>query len=568
MDSFYEQLYKQIKVLPRLKFARLINALISADELDFLPKPITDISKVEFLGYMKESGRLEEVNNYLKNMMGVTDSPTPTIFINQIEAIEEAMRPFYPPYRIIQGPAGYGKTKLLNKLKENYSEKEAPWECAFISISEKETTDSLILKLSEALGIVELLNRNPNLTINKRFSNALFIKWNEIITEERTGNNPQKKGLCLLFDLNKRPFETILSSLFSEIFPPIQEYLFSLGAFKSKEKKFVVIIGGRYLSRFSDTWKNTSSPIAPIIIELKPFTFDVIRQATKQYLVNLDNNIIIDELAVYLSFLTGGHPGCVFSILELYEQKGLSIPLQFFSEYNEKIWVDIISKPISETYKDMPQTPVWLPEVFERLSIYRKIDEVILNRLMDEFNLSDKVIDAYQLADLLTTTYLINRHEHILKDDITRRLLVIGLRHKKPDDFPKYCRNARDIYEEKTRNDSVTSIEPAHWAIEYLFQCLQQYSPIIHDSELRQEIRKTFFNKEVPHILDLLIQNRNITSKNITWELQVINDALEDDWEFKLYVNYYLSDSQISVAPFQELRDHITKYFHKIGEMK
>jgi hypothetical protein len=236
---------------------------------------------------MKESGRLEEVNSHLKIPdRGETASQPPNIFTNQVQAIDQVTRSFSPPYRIIQGPAGYGKTGLLKRLKEYYSEKDIPWECAYISITEKNSTEDLVQKLSEALGIVELINRNPNMPINERFGNALFIKWNEIITEERARKNPPKKGLCLLIDLDKRPFETILSSLFSEILPTIGKNLSLLGAFSSREKEFLVIIGGRYLSRFSTTWKITGNLVAPIIT-LEPFTNDVIRQATNQYLVNI-----------------------------------------------------------------------------------------------------------------------------------------------------------------------------------------------------------------------------------------------------------------------------------------
>jgi hypothetical protein len=64
--SNYDMLYKLLGRFPRLKFEKLINALLSVEELNFLPKPINIISKVEFLGYMKESGRLADIDVYLR----------------------------------------------------------------------------------------------------------------------------------------------------------------------------------------------------------------------------------------------------------------------------------------------------------------------------------------------------------------------------------------------------------------------------------------------------------------------------------------------------------------------
>jgi hypothetical protein len=161
----------------------------------------------------------------------------------------------------------------------------------------------------------------------------------------------------------------------------------------------------------------------------------------------------------------------------------------------------------------------------------------------------------------LTNTYLFSRKVRLLRDDITRRLLVMRLKkresHKK---WSERCRIAQAICAERLRE--LATQMPEFWAIEYLFQSLQQHAKDIDDlAKERVGICHTFFEEHVPEALQLLLDSGR--SLRIKEEKQALKEALaaKENWEFRFTVNYYLREDQYSDEPFVELQRRIDAYF-------
>jgi len=93
------------------------------------------------------------------------------------------------------------------------------------------------------------------------------------------------------------------------------------------------------------------------------------------------------------------------------------------------------------------------------------------------------------------------------------------------------------------------------WAIEDLFQFLQQHADTIQDSAERSGIRQTFFDDEVPKALKLLTDRRNTRV-----EQKALKQALDKDWEFRFTVNYYPREDQCCDEPYEKLQRELDDF--------
>ncbi|MCP4112465.1 MAG: hypothetical protein GY749_44220 [Desulfobacteraceae bacterium] len=164
----------------------------------------------------------------------------------------------------------------------------------------------------------------------------------------------------------------------------------------------------------------------------------------------------------------------------------------------------------------------------------------------------------------LTATYLFERKGYLVRDDITRRLLVIQLRDSDPGQFSEHCQEARKICANLIQNSKVRN--PERWTIEHLFQSLQKDAAIIQYPEQREKLRETFLDKNVSEALQLFTDRDDILVERLQEERDSLMRMMDEDWEFCFTVNYYLREDEYNEQPYNKLRKKIRQFFDQMSE--
>ncbi|MBE9000749.1 hypothetical protein IQ274_21500 [Nostoc sp. LEGE 12447] len=470
-------------------------------------------------------------------------------FTNRDAAITEITANNSPTYRLITAPKGYGKTAFLKQIQKRFQELQ--WCCAYASMSgdqniedlEKELAISLNLQIEEGnelpwgehLGL--LLHRN-------------WAKWQSqgqkgiVLLIDLDGNAPQKQRLNEIFDQLK------------ELGWRIEKCLKELQFFKDNSKSLRVVIAARCLTDLP------SDRIFPKLI-LSPFNWEVIQDTATKYLKPIEmTSESLALLAGHLLYLTGGHPGGIAEALKAYRGGGYTVNL-FLKSYGSKLWERTLKHCRDQIKESLTKENNHLYESIEKLSIFPILNgNWILKEAVKRFQLpfSD---DSFKLNAELTKTSIFTRDKTIIKDGMTRRLLVIGLlRQSSPDSFQKLCSEAAQIcweyvHELKSKNDSAVA---GTWSMQYFFQSLQQHAGFINcgvDSlAYRQELRRSFFDETVEETIGIF---RNTDQEQTHEFLSTLKSEVEHDWEFQFLVNYYLHNEEYNDTPYRYL-------IHKLDE--
>lgn len=459
-------------------------------------------------------------------------------FTNRHDELKLLLSSFAPAYHIIDAPAGYGKTKLLHRLQEQFN--ELGWIAIYVSVGLYDRLTNISQAIADAIGIRHIFDQLPHLPPGIRLGSALNFHWQTIAESD-------KKGLVFLIDIEAQARPATVQSIQEDLIPQVRDGLKTLAFFAQSHNPFRVVIAGRYL-----TLSETAVPAYPTNIQrLSTFTYQVVRDSARQYLQGFSHDVV-DNLTAHLVYLTGGHPGCIAEILQIYRQSGLP-PDIFLQQYGEQVWEQVVKRYTEDIYGIVAEHG----DILNKLSVFRYLDYAVLEAFVSQYDLE---IDAYSLSDLLTGAYLLNWDGRYLKDDIIRRLLAINLRQLSADKFVAYSQYAQEIYKEFITNK--TTMGPDRWAIEYLFLVLHKNACDIHNEDTRIELSHHFFQNEVPKALNLLVEGRGIPRRQWRAEKEAISRALHQDWEFQFTINYYLRNHHYSTQPYQQLQQEITNFFN------
>ncbi len=300
-------------------------------------------------------------------------------------------------------------------------------------------------------------------------------------------------------------------------------------------------------------------------LTLPPFNWEVIEDTATKYLKSIEmTSESLALLAGHLLYLTGGHPGGIAEALKVYRGGGYTVNL-FLNSYGNQLWEKNLKKCRDQIRESLTKENNHLYESIEKLSIFPILNgHWVLKQAVERFQLpfSD---DSHKLNIELTKTSIFSRDKAIIKDGMTRRLLVIGLlRESSPESFQELCNEAAKICREyidelKLKNNSA---DAGTWSMQYFFQTLQQHAGFINrgaDSlAYRQNLRKTFFDKTVEETLGIF---RNTDREQFHEFLSTLKSEVETDWEFQFVVNYYLHNDEYNDAPYRYL-------IHKLDEAK
>jgi hypothetical protein len=459
----------------------------------------------------------------------------PIPFQNREDESKQILSSFAPPYFLLDAPAGYGKSVLLQRLAERFYEDS--WLFAHVRLGEDSNLDHLVAMLAQQLEV----DFSPKGSNVRRWGADLAGAIKRSRFEEVT-----RSGLVFLIDFDKKPARDVLKGLLDQFIPAVQESLRVLDFFSSRHNRFRVTLAGRYLAGRTEV---ASCAIPLSVRRLTPFDFNTVR-ATVRAIFAQHEDVAVTQIAAHLMHLTGGHPGCLDCSLRKYKEVGYT-PDDFLEFCSEEIWTKVV-RPVVQNVHDNIQRD--LHRVLDRLSVFRYLDYPLLDRLTGG---EEPTIEGYarghELADKLTGTYLLSWQGRLLRDDITRRLLTIRLREEE-ENFPEWCRQAQEMCADHLQRSETQS--PEVWAIEYLYQILQEHAGTVQDPEQRAAIRERLLTSEVPSALQWLVERRQKRMEQLA-----LSKALEKDWEFRFTVNYFLREEEYSDRPYQRLHRQIEEFF-------
>ncbi|MEH2157510.1 hypothetical protein [Nostoc sp.] len=485
----------------------------------------------------------------LLNRQSVELEPDKIPFTNRDAAINEITTINSPPYRLVTAPEGYGKTEFLKQVQGRFQELQ--WCCAYASMSSYESIEDLEKRLASSLNLT--IPEGHELSWGERLGSLLHRNWAK-------WQSQGQKGIVLLIDLDgSAPQKQRLNELFNdfkEFAWRIEKCLKELQFFKDNSRRLRVVIAARCLIDLP------LDRIFPKLI-LSPFNWEVIEDTATKYLKSIKmTSESLALLAGHLLYLTGGHPGGIAEALKVYRGGGYTVNL-FLNSYGNQLWEKNLKKCRDQIRESLTKENNHLYESIEKLSIFPILDGIwILKEAVHRFQLpfSD---DIFKLNAELTKTSIFTRDKTIIKDGMTRRLLVIGLlRESSPENFKELCSEAAKIcweyiHELKSKNYSAFA---GIWSMQYFFQSLQQHAGFINcganSLAYRQKLHKDFFDQTVEETLGIF---RNTDRDQIHEFLCTLKSEVEHDWEFQFVINYYLHNDEYNDAPYRYL-------IHKLDE--
>jgi hypothetical protein len=481
---------------------------------------------------------VEGIKKAANELSAKQSSQLPVPFTNREDEMKNILLSTAPAYHLLYAPAGCGKTELLRELGRRF--KERGWYCAYVALTENSSDKDLASDLAKQLDI-QFSPQDDIHRPSRQIGRRLQQKWQ---------SGDKKEGLVLLVDFEKVPSIPILHKLIESFIPDIQGSLRVLVDFASKHNRFRVIIAGRNLGTHLEA-EHHRLPLN--LLRLSPFSYDVIRNSAIEYLPGHDQTAI-DQLSAHLFFITGGHPGCMARTLEMYKEIGIP-PDDFLEDYGNTIWRGIVRDCVESILGEIPDSHGYLRESLERVSVFRFLDYGILKELNEA--LIPETLDEYQLADALTTRYLLDWKGRFLRDEIAWRLLTIKLRNESPNEFPKRCVQAMGICADRLRQPNVGS--PEIWTIEYLYQLLQCHAVSMREPEQRKKMRGDF--PEQVHKALGIFYDRKVLGEKWRGEKGALTRAIKEDWEFQFTVNYYLRDNNYNEDPYNKMLQQIDQFF-------
>jgi hypothetical protein len=479
----------------------------------------------------------EEEQEVLRVKAELEKEPPHMPFANREDEMDMILSSFAPAYFVLDAPAGYGKTTLLKELKRRFE--EGRWVCSYGCAEEHRSLQSLANALAQELGVSLTISSDARL-LGANLATAIKQQKKDVIAQE---------GLVLLIDLGKRP-SLKMKDLLEGFIPGVQDNLRTLEFFATKHNRFRVILAGRSLAGRKEI---ASAPLPMKVLKLTPFDYKVVRDTARDYLPGYTENSVM-QIAAHVMYLTGGHPGCMAHALEICKKTGFSP--DYFLRFCAEDVLDAVWREVDNVRNDIL---LKLRKILDKLCVFHYLDYAILRRLISGDSPVIQGYDSeYDLADELTGTYLLDWENRLLRDDITRRLLAMRLRQEVgAEGFSSCCQQAQTICADYLQEP--TTQMPEMWAIEYLFQSLQQYTDLIRDVAKRSRICQSF-SDEMRKALELLTDGRNARV-----EQNALKQALDKDWEFRFTVNYYLRKDRYSDEPYEKLQGEIDSFFSAIA---
>lgn len=447
-----------------------------------------------------EKKRIDIEIKCLLKSIEVRLDPEPVEFVNRLDERRSiaATNQRVCPYLLISAPSGYGKTRLLDVIREQ-------------------------LEYEGWAGIH--LTLNPQKSLKKAYSADLSNPGEDIegkIAHHLSENHltrSETRGVLLTIDDVEVLTGDTGKVLFDEFFPTLYRKLKEV---MRADQGLRIILAGRYITDLENISENG---MQFEVMTLKPFTLSTVQQTVKNFVEKKHPNLsdaYIQELASHVMYLTGGHPKAMANILKHHP---FPVSPAYLLHEEQQYYKDFLQEIIMNIQDYIGDD---LFTILSRLSVVRRFNTEFLEVLIQNKQLTWSK-SADHLESTLTNTYLVDREDTgFLKDAITQRLLSIRLRRDNLALFKSICQLAIEFYSSEL--DTPTIYRPDIYAVELVFQTLQLFFCQQYDD-------KNIFFQQVSGILAKLIKGREVSRRQLYNGFKTL---LKNDWELRFNINYLL----------------------------
>jgi len=524
---FQKEQRTALELRDELPLDRIYTIPVKLDDTEPIDERVKGLFPADFSKDYEEGWKqIMKVLKDTSDIDGVEQKTKQLDFVNRKSELEIITHQYSPPYLLIVGPLGYGKTKLFEVVK---CQLQRQWLCVSISISKEIRSVNDIAK-----EILISFGKNKNGNFDFKTSEEAGLEVGSYILQEVLSED--RKKILIQIDDAESLEDNSVKELVNHFIPAIADTLKDEASATLK-----VMIAGRYITG----WQQLSYEIRFKPILLTPFDFDAVYQAVANFdfssrkaVMNIEYQ---KEFSARLMYFTGGHIKAMSDILTDYYR----LPMKVITKREEEFYE--IVKPVVEDIKSHIHPD--LKDIMETLSVVRRFNSRLLQNFIQN-NLIKWEQSEIKLEDSLLQTYLVNRKDGFLQDDISRRLLAIHLRRNDLDRFLRICEQAISFYEGRLNDPK--SWRPDIIAVELLFQKLLYIS-------YEEKGSKEDFLNTVTDILNILVSGRD--SMIVMDFIQL----LEEDWEFQFTLNYLFREGNYKDNyPFNELKKKVIDFSEKL----
>jgi hypothetical protein len=457
-------------------------------------------------------------------------------FINRVEKIEKVFLEVNDMQCwVVDAPAGYGKSRFIQKIKERYEDKSAKWgwACCYIKIQRERPPDLVALgqQILVALGTLDQGSCN----LQKLSAEGIGIKVADVLRQmtvqfgQRSVPicNTSHKGVAVFLDnvevLDDQTFAD-LADIINGIYLGLKETDFFI-----RSNQLRVFLAGRDIRRRSNVFRSRGRSYKDFT--LSPYTFQFVEDAVREYILkadlSLESSSRYSDIAARFMYFNGGHPGCIAETLTQLRHQGIPMVRKLLRQ--EDIYRAHSFQVLADLEKDNKDISKLL-QILETLSVFRSFGPWLLEKLIDKGYI-DWEGDIYQLSDKLMSTYLLHREKAFIRDNITQRLFATRLRYHDPERFKDLCEVGTKVY---WRRLCSKHSYPEQLALEYLYQKLQY---AYHVEGLSGEELIDYIQSTLDKVMKKMTEERDIRDV-----YPHFFQLLEEDWELEFLTNYYIND--------------------------
>lgn len=362
-------------------------------------------------------------------------------FANRTFELDEIRRPGGPKFILVDAPAGYGKSYLLRRVKEDF-EARGDWGIVLVDLKSHPGMSDSQVGVARAAIANEIANQVGAGVIADSHMDRDTVSFaiNNIL-------QGQARKLLLLLDSIE-----VLSAAASDW---LRSMLGDLDhAMQIALRELRVVLAGRYVR---DWGRKAGFSLRRL--ELSPFDLAIIRPIvydalTQSQLVQNINQAFVSAMATYTQWISGGHPQGICGIVSEIAALNIIPPnLKFFffdrvfeTNGHSGTMFGLYVEPILDTILD--PVPMAVREALENVSTFRKFNPDVLDILISDGEISG-FESGWELLKELMKTCLVNAPSlanPMYSDEVVRRMLDIRMRIRDPKRYEKLNKRAKDIF--------------------------------------------------------------------------------------------------------------------------